>query len=499
MNSEAIQTIVIVGGGVVGWTAAAILARALKSEPIKITLLDLPGLPADDMAESSLPGIRPLHQMLGFDERQLMSIAGASFKLGTEYQGNNARSFIHPLGRLATTTAAFDQQVIRLHHAGEHISYDDFFLAAVAARHGKFAFPEQNKKNILSTLSCGLHLDVNAYKKYLRDYAHYLQVTSLQARVQGVALCPDSGFINAVVLDDNTSLSGDLFIDCSGEMSVLIGDPALAVDYCSWAADLPVDRVMNFSIPYGPEESTLRPLTSIQAMPVGWKLTIPLQQHRVQQYIYHSNLLGDETLLAELQRLGLSANATHTSKHIRPGHRTVWWKANCVAIGTAAGNITSLAISELQWAQSALVRLLDYFPHKACKPCNTAEYNRLSLGEFERLRDFHIAHQLLLHSDSAFGRLCQEKSPPITLQHRLDLFRHRGRIGAYEYDVISDQLWAAFFLGLNCWPERYDIMTDSLAEKELLQQHQHIRQAVQKTVDAMPNHHEVLARYCPAR
>ena len=138
MNSEAIQNIVIVGGGVVGWTAAAILARALKSEPIKITLLDLPGLPADDMAESSLPGIRPLHQMLGFDERQLMSIAGASFKLGTEYQGNNARSFIHPLGRLATTTAAFDQQVIRLHHAGEHISYDDFFLAAVAARHGPY-------------------------------------------------------------------------------------------------------------------------------------------------------------------------------------------------------------------------------------------------------------------------------------------------------------------------------------------------------------------------
>ena len=499
MNSEAIQNIVIVGGGVVGWTAAAILARALKSETIKITLLDIPDLPADDMAESSLPGIRPLHHMLGFDERQLMSITGASFKLGTEYRCNGMNPVVHPLGGAATTTAAFEQQVIKLHQGGDSTPYEDFFLAAVAAREGKFAFPEQNKKSILSTLSYGLHLDVNAYKNYLRDYANYLEVTSLQAHVQGVELYPDSGFITAVVLDDNSKLYGDLFIDCSSEMSVLIGDPGLAVDYCSWAADLPVDRVVNFSVPNDPDESTLRPLTGIQAMPWGWQRTIPLQQHRVQQCIYHSDLLSEEALFAELQRLGLPANTTYTSRQIRPGHRAAWWKANCVSIGMAAGNIASLAISELQWAQSALVRLLDYFPHKICKPCNTAEYNRLSLNEFERLRDFHIAHQLLLHTNSAFGRFFQKKSPPITLQHRMDLFRHRGRIAAYEYDVISDQLWAAFFMGLNCWPERYDIMTDALVEKELLKQHQHIRQAVQKTVDAMPNHQEVLARYCRAR
>lgn len=499
MNSESIKKIVIVGGGVIGWTAAAILARGLKAENIHITLLDIPGLPADDMAESSLPGVRPLHQMLGFDERQLMSITGASFKLGTEYRGNNISHFIHPLGKLSTTTAAFEQQAIRLHHAGDDTPYEDFFLAAVAARHGKFAFSEPDKKSILSTLSCGLHFDTYAYKKYLQDYAHYLEVTTRKVVVCGLELWPDSGFIKALVLDDNSKVEGDLFIDCSGELSVLVGDPALAVEYESWADELPADQVMNLAHPHTATPTTLLPLTQIQAMPWGWHRIIPLQKQNIHQFIYCSDVLRETSLPDAMQRFGFPSDVSYTSRRIRLGRRAVWWKANCVAVGAAAGNITSLAISELQWAQSALVRLLDYFPDKTCKPCNTAEYNRLSLAEFERLRDFHIAHQHLMHTHSAYGSLCQQKPIPVSLQHRLELFRHRGRIAAYEYDVISDSLWAAFFFGLQIWPERYDVMTDALTEKELRQQHQHIKAAIQKTVVAMPSHQQVLTRYCPAR
>lgn len=87
MNREPIKKIAILGGGIVGWMAAAILARGLKAEGVELTLIDIPDMPADDLAESSLPAIRQLHQMLGFDERQLMSITGASLSLEQNING----------------------------------------------------------------------------------------------------------------------------------------------------------------------------------------------------------------------------------------------------------------------------------------------------------------------------------------------------------------------------------------------------------------------------
>ena len=499
MNMKPIKKVAIVGGGIVGWAAAAILARGLKAEGVELLLIDIPHMPADDMAESSLPALRPLHQMLGFDERQLMSLTDASFKLGTEYQGDIA-SFIHPLGRPGTITPALEQEASRLHLAGDDSPYEDYFLAAVAARHGKFALPDQNEKSILSTLSCGLHLDVKAYKKYLQDYAGYLQVTTRKAGIQAINTFPDTGFIKTLVLDDNSKIEADLFIDCSGESALLIGSAELAVGYSTWQADLPLNRVVNFSVPRSsgkPEK--IYPLTTVHAAPWGWRREIPLQHKVVHQFIYHADLLDDEGLAEAMRHVTGSVAAQYTSRAINPGRREVAWARNCVAVGAAAGNITSLAVSELHWAQSALVRLLDYFPQKSCRPFNTAEYNRINTQELERLRDFHIAHHILLQSDSVFARLREKTAVPPTLQHRIDLFRHRGRIAAYEHEVISDQLWAAFFLGAGLWPESYDIMTEALPEQALIQNHQRIRMAIRTAADAMPHHHELLARYCPAR
>lgn len=500
MNREPIKKIAILGGGLVGWMAAAILARGLKAEGVELTLIDIPDMPADDLAESSLPAIRQLHQMLGFDERQLMSITGASFKLGTEYQWGQATSFVHPMGKPATIVPALEQEVSRLHLIGDDCAYENYFLSAVAARQGKFAFPDPDEKSIRSTLSCGLHLDVKNYKEYLKDYARFLKVAVRKGALQAINICSSSGFIKALVLDDNSRVEADLYVDCSGESALLIGSAELAVPYASWQVDLPLDRMVNFSVLRPScKTNTICPLTKVRAAPWGWQREIPLQRKVVHQFIYHSGLLDDEGLAKEVHRMAGASDVRYTSREIKPGCREVLWSRNCVAVGAAAGNITSLAVSELHWAQSALVRLLDYFPNKSCEPFNAAEYNRLTMQEFERLRDFHIAHQVTMHSDSAFARLCSEAPIPAPLQHRIDLFLHRGRIAAYEYEVMSDQLWAAFFLGAGLWPKRYDIMTEALPERELLQNHQRIRAAISKAANAMPNHHELLASYCPTR
>lgn len=498
-HGQRINHVAIIGGGLVGWLAAAILARGLKGQGIRFTLVDIPTLSHDDRAESSLPSVRPLHEMLGFNEQQFMSQTQASFKLATGYKLSHQTSFTHSFGRHGITLPGvpFEQSAIKLKHACDDTAYEEYFLAAVAARQGKFALPMKDDKSILSTLSYGLHVDSKAYARYLEGYARDLQVTSVNADIQGLAVQANNGFIEAVVLDDGSSLNADLFIDCSGAQARLIGDTALAVPYDSWTQYLPVDRIVNFSSRPTPE---MLPLSHINVMPWGWHKTIPLQTELIHQFIFNRDLLNDADLLPAMAQFNKKKDLAIISRTIKPGCRQQWWIRNCIAVGAAAGDISSLAISELQWAQSGLVRLLDYFPDKSCKPGNTAEYNRLSLTEFERIRDFHIAHHTLMQRmDSSFGKLCQNIQSPDTLQHRLDLFCHRGRVAAYEYDVVSDQLWIAFLLGLNLWPERVDPLADNLRIEDAVAFHQRIKTAVKNTANKMPRHNEFLARYCPAR
>jgi tryptophan halogenase len=115
------------------------------------------------------------------------------------------------------------------------------------------------------------------------------------------------------------------------------------------------------------------------------------------------------------------------------------------------------------------------------------------------MRDFHIAHYRLMQKDTCpFWQDYHCMTLPDSLQYRLTLFLSRGRIAAYENDLISDQHWTAFLLGLNLWPERYDPVADTLSEEYFIDLHQKVRTTIANTVSKMPYHQEFIDRYCAA-
>ena len=67
MSSKPVRSVIIVGGGVTGWTAAACIAHALRGQELKITVLD-DGSPDHLQAMASLPITLAFHQRLGIDE-----------------------------------------------------------------------------------------------------------------------------------------------------------------------------------------------------------------------------------------------------------------------------------------------------------------------------------------------------------------------------------------------------------------------------------------------
>ena len=67
--------------------------------------------------------------------------------------------------------------------------------------------------------------------------------------------------------------------------------------------------------------------------------------------------------------------------------------ANCVALGLAGGFMEPLESTSLHLVQSAVFRFLSLMPTSTgYDPSAEAEFNRLSIAEYEQCRDFIILH-----------------------------------------------------------------------------------------------------------
>ena len=484
----AIRSVVIAGAGLVGWTAAATMASALKVQGIEILVLNEPVDEPEPAVETGRFGMRRMHDILGLDERHLMGATHGAFSLGVEWTGSQGHRFIHPLGShgISPSPARFEQGFIRRRLAGSSAAFSDYFLAAQAARAGKFAFHDPDPGSIRSTLNPGMHVDVERYRHYLKNHAQHLGVKYISASIAKPILRAD-GFIEGLMLSDGSSLRADFYIDCTGAYSRLLGQ-ALQVPFESWSHWFAPKRIAALK---RPGVSAPPALTRVDAQPWGWHRVAHTQGATGHEWIYQPEKISIEQLLAALGD-GQAPNADHvTDVAIQAGRREVFWQNNCLALGMAGGCLDPIALSNLHWAHTALILFLDCLPDRDCLPSVRQEFNRLCGETFERLRDFQLVHATLLQT-------CEPSAAmPESLARRLELFRHRGRLLPYENDVVSAESWQALLLGAGILPEQYDPVGDTVSEQELIDQHRKITQAIQRALENLPNHAQVLARYCP--
>ena len=98
-----IRTIVVAGGGIVGWSAAAAFRRHLPN--IAVTVLASPP-PPDSLAErvgSTLPSIVGFHGDLALSELNAVVRTGSGYRLGTEFEGwaGERPPYVHAYGEHA--------------------------------------------------------------------------------------------------------------------------------------------------------------------------------------------------------------------------------------------------------------------------------------------------------------------------------------------------------------------------------------------------------------
>jgi len=497
---QALEAIVIVGGGTAGWSAAACLARFLAKRPAKIVLVDSSTIGTVGVGEASVPNIHNFNGWLGLDERDFIESTQGTFKLGIRFDNwrDRGSSFFHPFGKYGVGFEGID-----FHHClalarerGQTPMLADYSLPIALARGERFAQPVQDARSPLTDYGFAFHFDAGLYAGRLKRYATERGVTHLDRRIADVRLA-ENGDINALVFEDGTCLQGDLFIDCSGFRALLI-EGALKTGYESWQQWLPCDSAV--ALPCARPMGDLSPYTVAAARQAGWTWKIPLQHRVGNGYVYARDLISDDAATSALiaQMPGVPT-ASPNYQRFTAGMRRRFWNRNCVALGLAGGFIEPLESTSINLVHRGLSILMDYWPERGVDPRRAEAANRHFELEQKHIRDFIILHYKLTQRwDCDFWRNASEMQVPDSLMHRIDTFRSCGALLQYDAESFKPESWLTMFNGFGVEQESFDSRVFDIDVLRMLGALDVIRQSVAKAAATAMRHEDFVAKFCPS-
>jgi tryptophan halogenase len=494
-----IRDIVIVGGGTAGWMAAAALSRLLTGSSMRIRVIESDAIGTVGVGEATIPHIQYFNRLLGLDEDDFVRRTCATFKLGIEFVdwGAIGDRYIHPFGSYGQ-----EMEGLHFHHfwyrqaqAGKALPLDRYSIAVGAARAGKFQRPDASRRGSpLGGISYAFQFDAALYARYLRELAEAAGAERIEGRITDVRLHADTGHVDHLLLEDGTTIAGDLFIDCSGFRGLLI-EGALQTGYDDWSEWLPCDRAV--ARPCARVGDPL-PYTRATATSAGWRWRIPLQSRTGNGHVYCSEHMGDDQALAELNAgLDGAPLAEPNFLRFRAGLRRQAWNRNVVALGLASGFLEPLESTSIHLIQSGIARLLTNFPDRTFNQPDIDYYNRRTRQEYEQVRDFLILHyKATTRDDSPFWNRCRTMAIPSSLEERIAIFRENARLYRHDNELFSETSWLAVLQGQHIVPKRHHPIADILPQAELDHRMAHIATAMDTGVDMMPPHMAFIDQHC---
>ncbi len=496
---DPIRSVVIIGGGTAGWMAASVLAKAF-GRLLTITLVESEEIGIVGVGEATIPQIRHINNFLEIDENAFLKATQGTFKLGIEFNdwGRLGDSYMHAFGDIgmALGLTPFHHYWLRAKAAGKGGSLWDYSVNYQIAIRDRFAMLDRVGASRLSGTRHAFHFDAALYAKFLRERAEAAGVTRIEGKIVNVALRGEDGFVEALTLEGDRHVAGDLFIDCSGFRGVVI-EGALKAGYEDWTRWLPCDRAVAAPCAHGPR---LRPYTQASARKAGWQWRIPLQHRVGNGHVYCSRFIGDDEA-ASVLRANLEGELLAEPRFLRftTGMRKRQWVKNCVSLGLASGFLEPLESTSIHLIQAGVSRLVSMFPDRHFDAALIDEFNRQSRFEFERIRDFIILHYHANERDDApFWIERREMAVPEALQAKIDLFRQAGRLYREHEELFTEQGWLQVMIGQHVDPARYHPLADGLGDDQLAGFLGDIRTLIDRAALAAPSHADHVRRNCAA-
>lgn len=476
--------------------AAAAAARFLDDGSRTITLIESDAIGTVGVGEATIPTILSFNQMLGIDEAEFVRETRATYKLGIEFVdwGAIGERYLHPFGEFGRDFqgVAFHQYWLKFREGADLSDLSRYSMSSVAALADRFASPSPDPRQPSSQIGYAYQFDAGLYAAFLRRRAEADGVVRIEGKISHASQHAETGFVESVTLDDGQVITGDLFIDCSGFRSLLLGE-TLGVGYRDWSHWLPCDRAVAV-----PSERTepLHPYTRATAREAGWQWRIPLQHRTGNGYVFSSAHLDPnkaERLL--LERLDGPAIAPARHLSFTAGVRETLWEKNVVALGLSGGFIEPLESTSIHLIQTGISKLFWLFPDRAISDVERDTYNRLMSEQFEYVRDFIVLHyKATARDDTPFWRSVRDMTIPDSLRQKIELFREKGRVLRFDHDLFAVPSWVAVMIGQNIVPRGYDTLVDAMDGDRVRAAMAQLAEGYQRQAAAMPTHSDFVMR-----
>lgn len=450
--SDAVR-VVIIGGGTAGWLSAAVIASHHNGGDdcdagVRVLLVESSDIPTVGVGEGTWPTMKNTLRRIGLPESALFEHCHAAFKQGGKFvnwvheRGEHYyHPFTFPLGYGRLDIAPYIDDIT---HYADTANFQSHVCEAGLAPRTLAEESYQGQCNY------AYHLDAGAFADLLKKYCkEALQVEHVVATVEEVALREDGG-IEAVLLENRVAVKGDLFLDCSGFRSLLLGEklgvPVQPVDDILFN-----DSALVMQVPYENDEQPLACHTIATAQNTGWIWDIGLTHRRGLGHVYAGDHLSDDeaehNLTAYIKRTSGTAPPGGARKiSFAAGYREQPWKHNCVAVGLAAGFVEPLEATAIMLVEISARYIAENLPTDARVMAITAgRFNEQMNYRWRRIIDFLKLHYTLTQRTEPYWR--RHRAPdtiPESLQEDLALWRARGPVAA-DFDSAIELFPAASY------------------------------------------------------
>ncbi len=433
--SSSVKRIIVLGGGTAGWITAGLLAKKHASNTvgsgINITLVESPNIATIGVGEGTWPTMRQTLAKLGISETTFIRRCQATFKQASKFVNwvspqNN--SYYHPFSEpqgynrldlgpywrdIAATGSAFSEAVTFQHYLCEQ---------------------GLGPKNIANreyevVANYGYHLDAGLFIELLREHCSAtLNVEHIYDTVEHVT-CAENGDIDTLMCKDLGPLSADLYVDCTGMRSTLLGK-TLGVPFVPCDQVFLADTALATQVAYPSPDSPIACHTISTAQSAGWIWDIGLQQRKGVGYVYSSKHCDEQQARETLASYIGDAEIVKQAKKIQftPGHRKVFWQNNCVAVGLSAGFLEPLEASALMLVEASANFIAEQLPvNVAHMPLVAARFNTMMHTKWRGVIDFLKLHYVLSRRSEPFWQESrQAQSIPDSLGDLLQLWQYRN-------------------------------------------------------------------------
>lgn len=417
------KKIIVLGGGSAGGMTAYTLKKCFPEK--EIVMIKSKDIPAIGVGESTLGHFKQWLSLVDIKDKDFMKECDSVYKLSIRFQdffkkGDGGYHYPFGVPDFTGNQAWFNDWVFKK-TLNPEIPVSDFadsyYPSMSLVKHNTLLDPEVADDYRLGTFSFknDVAYQINAVKFGLwlcNSFKNKLKGTVIEDTVIDIKTNEDG--VEYLQTKDNGKLNADLYIDCSGFKSILLGQ-SLKEPFESYEDFLPNNAAWATQMPYTNKEKELVNYTNCTAIENGWVWKVPLWSRIGTGYVYSDKYVSDEDALKQFQKHLGRADLNFRNIKSKVGIYNRIYVKNVCAIGLSAGFIEPLESNGLYSVHEFLIKLVRVLKDRDSISNYVKDQFNLSCSRlFREFAEFVAMHySLSTRTDTEYWKAVQNRNYPL--------------------------------------------------------------------------------------